>query len=84
LLTIGRGVVAEQARRFVDDIGREVANVVGVAELALRHRLALQGLDDLRIGFAVDDELFQPILVDWGQAACEHRFLSDRGHLFSP
>ena len=55
-----------------------------MAELAFRHRLALQGLDDLRIGLAVDDELFEPTFVDWRQAACEHRFLSDRGHLFSP
>ncbi len=81
---IGRGVVAEQARRFVDDIGREVADVVGVAELALRHRLAFQGLDDLRIGLAVGNQLFQPVLVDGGQATCEDCFLSDRGHHFSP
>jgi hypothetical protein len=55
-----------------------------VAELAFRHRLAFQGLDDLRIGLAVGDELFQPVFVDRGQAARKHCFLSDRGHHFSP
>src|ERR1700729_2267012 len=52
---IGRGVVAEQARRFVDDIRRKVADIVGVAELAFGPRLALKGLDDLRFRLAVDE-----------------------------
>src|SRR3984957_14345621 len=77
---IGRGVVTEKARRVVDDVWRKVADVVGVAELAFGHRLAFQGLDDLRVGLAVDDELFQPLFIDRGEAAGERCFLSDRGH----
>jgi hypothetical protein len=83
LRRIGGGVVAQQAGRLVDDVGRQVADVVGVAELAFGHRLAFQGLDDLGVGLAVGDQLFQPVFVDRGQAACKHCFLSDRGHQFS-
>src|SRR5258708_29961239 len=81
---MGRGVVAHKPGRLVDEVGREVAEVVGVAELALGHRLAFQGLDDLWVGLAVGDELFEPAFVDGGKAARKHCFLSDRGHYFSP
>jgi hypothetical protein len=47
LRRIRRGVVAKQARRLVNDVGRKVADIVGVAELALGHGLAFRGLDDL-------------------------------------
>jgi hypothetical protein len=79
---IGRGVVAQQARRFVDDVGREVADVVGVAELALGHRLAFQRLDHLRVGLAVGDQLLEPAFVDGGKATGQDCFLCDRGHQF--
>src|ERR1043166_6931696 len=79
---IRRSVVAEQARRLVDDVGRKGADVLGMTEFALGHRLALQGLDHLGIGLAVGDELLQPALVDGREAACQHCFLSDRGHQF--
>src|SRR5471030_868351 len=81
---IGRGIIAEKTRRLVNDVRREVADVVGMAELAFGHGLAFQGLDDLWVGLAVGDELFQPVPVDGGKAACKHCFLSDRGHYFSP
>jgi hypothetical protein len=80
LRRIGRGVITEKTRRLVDDVGREVADVVGVAELALSHRLALQGLDDLRIGLAIGDQLLQPASVDRGKATGQRCFLNDRGH----
>src|SRR3974390_3253000 len=84
LRRIGRGVVAEKARRLIHDVRREVADVVGVAELAFGHRLAFQGLDDLWIRFAVGDQLLEPLLVDWGEAAGKCCFLGDRSHRISP
>ncbi len=84
LRRIGSGVIAQQDRRFVDNVWRKVADVVGVAEFAFSHRLAFQGLDGLRVSLAILNELLQPLSVDGGKAACQHCFLSDRGHLFSP
>ena len=89
---IGRCVVAEQARRLVDDVGGEIADVVGVTELALGDRLAFQGLDDLRIGLAGGDQAFETRLVDrreaargdGGEATGENDFFLDRRHGFPP
>src|ERR1700681_1342668 len=53
-------------------------------ELALGHRPAFQGLDDLWVGLAVRDELLQPLFVDRGKASRKHRFLSDRRHFSLP
>ena len=54
-----------------------------MAELALRDGLALQGLDDLGVGLAVGDELFEPAFIDRCEAAREGRLLNNSGHLIS-
>jgi hypothetical protein len=59
---------------------KQVADVIGVAELALRHRLALQRLDDVGIGLAVGDQLFEPAFVDRRQAAGQHGLCGNSGH----
>jgi hypothetical protein len=79
---IGRGVVAQQARRLVHDVGRQIADVVGVTELAFGYRLAFQGLDHLGIGLAVGDQLLEPVFVDGRETTGQCCFLNDRGHQF--
>src|ERR1700704_5859064 len=41
---------------------------------------AFQGLDDLWVGLAVNNELLEPLSVDGGKASRKHCFLRDRGH----
>jgi hypothetical protein len=55
-----------------------------VAELALGHRLALQRLDDIGIGFAVGDQLFESAFVDRREAAGQGGFGGNSSHWFSP
>jgi len=81
---VGRGVVAQQGRRFIDDVGRQVADVVGVPELAFGDRLALQSLDDFRVCLAALDQLLESALVDGRQASGQNDVLGSDGHYFPP
>lgn len=76
---IRRRVVAQQRRRLVDDIGGQVADVVGVAEAAFRDRAALDSLDDLGIGLAGGGKAGEALLVDRGEAAGQSRLQFGHG-----
>ena len=64
--------------------GRQTANEIEVPEAALRHRLAFQRLDDLRVGFALGNQLFQTLLVDGGKATGQGSLGDDFVHEFAP
>ena len=69
------GVVAKQARRLVNDMGRQIPDIIQVAKPLFRDGTALQGAHCFRVGFGVIDELFEAGPVDRLQPACRVVFL---------
>src|SRR5260370_1531160 len=84
LRRVGGGVVAQEGRRLVDDVGRQVADVVRMPELSFRDGLALQGLDDLRVRLAVLDKLLEPAFVDRRKTSGENDVFGSDGHCYPP
>src|SRR3981189_2483785 len=80
----GGGVVAQQGRRLVDDVGRQVADIVRVPELSFGDGLALQGLDDLGVRLAVLDQLLEPAFVDRRETSGENDVFGSDGHCYPP
>ena len=61
---LGAGVVAEQLRRLVDDVGLKAADVVEVAEAALGNGAALDRAHLAGIRLALGRQRRQAFLVD--------------------
>ncbi len=59
---IRRRIVAQQARWLIDDVGRQVANEVEVAEPLLGDRVALQSAHRARVRLRLDDQLSRQFL----------------------
>src|SRR6202011_6225276 len=76
---VWRGVVAQQARWFVNNMGCQITNVVQMPEFAFQHGLCFQGPNRTGISFSFFREANQFVAVNGCNSAnggLSHCFIS--------